>query len=211
MNHPPLLPHEIEPESFRRIEAAVGVHGLPAPQWAVVRRLIHASADVDLLSLVRFHPQAVAAGVAALRARRPVFTDTRMLLAGIASRLARLEVPAHCLLENPRVPALAREQGLTRSAAAVAAAAAQLPGSIVAIGNAPTALRRLLALLAEGMPPPALLIAMPVGFVDAAESKEAALSVNCPYITLVGPKGGSALAASAVNALAILATKETPL
>ncbi len=89
-------------------------------------------------------------------------------------------------------------------------AAPQLPGSIIAIGNAPTALRRLLALLAQGMAPPALIIGLPVGFVDAAESKEALLLESCPYITLVGPKGGSALAASALNALAILAEEEEP-
>lgn len=206
----PLLPQEIEQESFRRIEAAVGSHGLPAAPWAVVRRMIHASADLELLSLVRFHPQAVAAGVAALQARRPVFTDTRMLLAGISSRLTRLGIPAQCLLDDPLVPALARERGLTRSAAAVEQAAAKLPGSIIAIGNAPTALRRLLALLGAGMSPPALIIGLPVGFVDAAESKAALLLESCPYITLVGPKGGSALAASALNALTILAEGEQP-
>jgi precorrin-8X/cobalt-precorrin-8 methylmutase len=206
----PVLPQDIEPESFRRIEAAVGAHGLPAPQWAVVRRMIHASADVELKSLVRFHPQAIAAGVAALRQRRPVFTDTRMLLAGVASRLARLDIPAQCLLDNEGAAALAQERGITRSAAAMALAAAKLPGSLVAIGNAPTALRGLLALLAQGLAPPALIIGLPVGFVDAAESKEALLHVDVPYITLVGPKGGSALAASALNALAILAEEEAP-
>jgi precorrin-8X/cobalt-precorrin-8 methylmutase len=206
----PLLPQEIELESFRRIETAVGAHGLPAPEWVVVRRMIHASAEVELLNLVRFHPQAVAAGVAALRQHRPVFTDTRMLLAGVSSRLSRQGIPAQCLLDEPGVAALAKERGLTRSAAAVAQAKAKLPGSIVAIGNAPTALRRLLALLNQGMAPPALVLGMPVGFVDAAESKEALLSVTCPYITLVGPKGGSALAASALNALAILAEGEQP-
>jgi precorrin-8X/cobalt-precorrin-8 methylmutase len=206
----PLLPQEIEQESFRRIEAAVGDHGLPASQWAVVRRMIHASAEVELLSLVRFHPQAVAAGIAALKDRRPVFTDTRMLLSGIGSRLSRQGIPAQCLLDEPGVAVLAKERRLTRSAAAMELAAVKLPGSIVAIGNAPTALRRLLALLTQGMEPPALIIGMPVGFVDAAESKEALLAVSCPYITLVGPKGGSALAASALNALAILATEEQP-
>ena len=135
----PLLPQEIEQESFRRIEAAVGEHGLPAPQWAVVRRMIHASAEVELLSLVRFHPQAIAAGVAALRQRRPVFTDTRMLLGGISSRLHRQGIAAECLLDEPGIAALAKARGLTRSAAAVELAAAKLPGSIVAIGNAPTA------------------------------------------------------------------------
>jgi precorrin-8X/cobalt-precorrin-8 methylmutase len=206
----PLLPHEIEQESFRRIEATVGFHGLPEPQWAVVRRMIHASADVELLSLVRFHPQAVSAGVTALRGLQPVFTDTRMLLAGITNRLIRMGIPAQCLLDDPDVASLAQEYRLTRSAAAVEQAAAKLPGSILAIGNAPTALRRVLALMDRGMTPPALIIGMPVGFVDAAESKEALLSVSCPYITLVGPKGGSALAASALNALAILAEREQP-
>jgi precorrin-8X/cobalt-precorrin-8 methylmutase len=206
----PLLPHEIEQESFRRIEAAVGAPGLPPSQWAVVRRMIHASAEVELLSLVRFHPQAVAAGVAALRQSRPVYTDTRMLLAGIESRLHRRGIPVRCLLDEPGVAQLAKEQGLTRSAAAVEKAGPQLPGSIVAIGNAPTALRRLLALLERGLAAPALIIGMPVGFVDAAESKEALLSINTPYITLAGPKGGSALAASALNALVILAEEEEP-
>jgi precorrin-8X/cobalt-precorrin-8 methylmutase len=206
----PLLPQEIEQESFRRIEAAVGVHGLPATHWTVVRRMIHASAEVELLSLVRFHPLAVAAGVAAVQQRRPVFTDTRMLLAGINSRLSRQGIRARCLLDEPGVNELAKEQRLTRSAAAVEKAVAQLPGSIVAIGNAPTALRRLLALLDQGMPAPALIIGMPVGFVDAAESKEALLLLNTPYITLVGPKGGSALAASAFNALVILAEEGQP-
>ncbi len=203
-----LLPQEIEQESFRRIEAAVREHGLPPSQWAVVRRMIHAVADLELAGLVRFHPEALAAGVTALKQRRPVFTDTRMVLAGVSGRLQRLAVPVTCLLDNPGAAALARERGLTRSAAAVLQAAAHLPGSIVAIGNAPTALRQLLALLEEGMAPPALIIGLPVGFVDAAEAKEALSAVACPYITMVGPKGGSALAASALNALAILAEEE---
>lgn len=204
----PVLPQDIEQESFRRIEAAVGAHGLPEPQWAVVRRMIHASADVELAALVRFHPQALEAGVAALRQRRPVFTDTQMVLAGVRGRLARLNIPARCLLDQEGATALARERGITRSAAAMALAAPELPGSIVVIGNAPTALRGLLALLTQGMAPPALIIGLPVGFVDAAESKEALLLIDSPFITLVGPKGGSALAASALNALVILAAEE---
>ena len=210
MNWRALRPQEIETESFRRIEAQVGDPGLSPEQWAVVRRMIHASAEVELLSLGRFHPQAITAGVAALKERRPVFTDTRMLLAGISNRLSRQGIEARCLLDDPGVAALARERGLTRSAAAVEVAQAKLPGSILAIGNAPTALRRLLALLDQGMAPPALVIGMPVGFVDAAESKEALLAATCPYITVVGPKGGSALAASALNALAIMAAEEQP-
>lgn len=203
-----LLPEEIEQESFRRIEAAIGVPPLPPAAWAVLRRMIHATADLELAQLVRFHPNAINAGIAALRQRAPVFTDTRMLLAGISGRLRRLGVPVTCLLDQPAVADLARQKGLTRSAAAVELAAPQLPGSIVAIGNAPTALRRLLALLADGLEPPALILGLPVGFVDAAEAKAALMALDLPYISLVGPKGGSALAASALNALAILAQEE---
>lgn len=202
-----LLPQEIEQESFRRIDAALPDHGFPPSQWAIVRRMIHAVADLELATLIRFHPEAIAAGVAALQARRPVFTDTRMLLAGISRRLAQFGVTAACLLAEPQAAVVAQQRGLTRSAAAVWQAAPRLPGSIVAIGNAPTALRQLLALLQEGLEPPALIIGLPVGFVDAAEAKEALLGHPVPYITMVGPKGGSALAASAVNALAILATE----
>ncbi len=205
-----LTPQEIEQESFRIIEAAAGAHGLPPEHWAVVRRLIHACADLEILSLVRFHPRAVTAGLAALQQRRPVFTDTRMLLAGVQRRLERLRVPVQCLLDDPQAARLAKERGLTRSAAAVVQAAPRLPDSIIAIGNAPTALRALLALLEQGMKPPALIIGLPVGFVDAAESKAALLAVDCPHITLTGPKGGSALAASALNALAILAEEQAP-
>lgn len=200
-----LSPAEIERESFRRIEAAIGTPPVPPAEWAVLRRMIHATADLELARLVRFHPRAVAAGVAALRRRAPVFSDTRMLLAGVSSRLQRLGVPVTCLLELPGVAEIARQRGVTRSAAAMELAAPQLPGSIVAIGNAPTALRQLLALLAAGLTPPALIIGLPVGFVDAAEAKAALLPLDVPYISLVGPKGGSALAASALNALAILA------
>ena len=122
-------------ESFRRIEAVVDVDGLPAPEWSVVRRMIHASAEVELLSLRGFHPQAVAAGVAALRQRRPVFTDTRMLLAGVSSRLSRQGIAAQCLLDEPGVASLAREQGLTRLAVVVALAKAKLPAALWPLGT----------------------------------------------------------------------------
>jgi precorrin-8X/cobalt-precorrin-8 methylmutase len=206
----PRLPQEIEAESFRRIEALAGAHQFPPAAWAVVRRMIHTSADLDYLQLVRFHPEAVAAGLQALRRGRPVATDTRMLLAGISTgRLRRLGVEAVCLMADPEVAAQAARQGTTRAAAAMERALPRMAGGIVAIGNAPTALLRLLELLAAGAPPPALVVGLPVGFVNAAESKEALTRQNCPYITALGPKGGSAVAAAVVNALALLALEET--
>jgi precorrin-8X/cobalt-precorrin-8 methylmutase len=209
MTWQPRLPQEIEVESFRRIEALVGAHGFSPEDWFVVRRMVHTTADLEYLDNVRLHPRAVAAGVAALKAGRPVATDTRMLLAGISTgRLSRLGVEAFSILENPQVGPLAASQGTTRTAAGVDLALPRLAGGIMAIGNAPTALLRLLELLDGGAPPPALIIGVPVGFVNAAESKEALSHVDIPHITALGPKGGSAVAASVINALAILALKE---
>ncbi|MCL4503400.1 MAG: precorrin-8X methylmutase [Deltaproteobacteria bacterium] len=211
MTWQPRLPREIEAESFRRIEAAVGTHDLPPEVWQVVRRMIHTSADLDYLKTARVHPQAIAAGVAALRQGRPLVTDTRMLLAGISSgRLNRLGVKPICLMDDPEVAKSAARQGTTRAAAAMEAALPQLSGGIVAIGNAPTALLRLLELLSGGTPAPALIVGLPVGFVNAAESKELLSRQQFPFITALGPKGGSAVAAAVINALAIMALEEKP-
>jgi len=211
MDWRPRLPQEIEAESFRRIEARVGSHNLPPEVWFVVRRIIHTTADLDYLDTVRVHPRAITAGVEALRRGRPVGADTRMLLAGISTgRLARLGVEAFCLMADPEVAEEARRQGTTRAAVAMERALPHLAGGIVAIGNAPTALLRLLELLQDGAPAPALVVGIPVGFVNAAESKELLTKQNCPYITALGPKGGSALAASVINALAIMALEEVP-
>jgi len=209
MTWQPRLPGEIEAESFRRIEAQVGPHQFPPEIWSVVRRMIHTTADLEYLQNVRCHPQAVAAGVEALKNGRPVVTDTRMLLAGISTgRLGRLGVETFCMLDDPDAAREALRQGTTRSAAALELALPRAAGGIVAIGNAPTALLRLLELLAAGGPRPALIVGLPVGFVNAAESKEALTRQNCPYITAVGPKGGSPVAASVINALAIMALEE---
>lgn len=211
MTWQPRLPKDIETESFRRIEAQVGAHDLPPEVWQVVRRMIHTSADLDYLKTERVHPQAIAAGVAALRQGCPLVTDTRMLLAGIGSgRLGRLGVKPFCLMADPEVAKEAARQGTTRAAAAMEAALPLLSGGIVAIGNAPTALLRLLELLEAGAPPPALVVGLPVGFVNAAESKELLSHQPYPFITALGPKGGSAVAAAVINALAIMALEEIP-
>jgi len=209
MTWQPRLPQEIEAESFRRIDAQVGAHGFSPEVWPVVRRIIHTSGDLGYLQTVRAHPQAVAAGVAALRRGCGLATDTRMLLAGISTgRLGRLGVEPFCILDDHAVAPEAARQGTTRTAAGLELALPRLAGGIVAIGNAPTALLRLLELLAAGAPPPALVVGLPVGFVNAAESKEALAQQNCPYITALGSKGGSAVAAAVINALAVTALEE---
>ncbi|MCK9375082.1 MAG: precorrin-8X methylmutase [Syntrophobacterales bacterium] len=207
----PRLPSEIEVESFRRIEAQVGPHQLPPEVWFVVRRMIHTSADPEYLATARVHPQAIVAGVKALKRGAPIATDTRMLLAGISTgRLDRLGVAAFCLMDDPEVAAEAARRSTTRAAVAMEMSLPKLAGGIVAIGNAPTALLRLLELLDAGATPPALVVGVPVGFVNAAESKDALARRDYPFITALGPKGGSAVAASIINALAIMALEGMP-
>jgi len=211
MNWRPCRPQDIEMESFRRIEARVGGHGLPPREWAVVRRMIHTTGDFEYLATVRFHPRAVAAGLEALRQGRPLAADTRMLQAGISTgRLARLGVEVFCAMDDPEVAQEAARRGTTRAAVAMEQALPRVAGGIVAVGNAPTALLSLLRLLAAGAPPPALVVGVPVGFVNAAEAKEALTRQDCPFITALGPKGGSAVAASIINALAVMALAEQP-
>jgi precorrin-8X/cobalt-precorrin-8 methylmutase len=211
MTWQPRLPREIEAESFRRIEAQVGAHGFTPEIWPVVRRMIHTSGDTGYVETVRLHPRAVTAGIEALRRGCKVGTDTRMLLAGISTgRLGRLGAEPFCILDAPEVAQTAVREGTTRTAAGLELALPKLAGGIVAIGNAPTALLRLLELLAAGAPAPALVVGLPVGFVNAAESKEALGKQNCPYITALGPKGGSAVAAAVINALAVMALEEVP-
>ena len=211
MNWLPRLPQEIEEESFRRIEAQVKAHSLAPAEWSVVRRMIHTTGDFAYLDNARFHPRAIASGLEALYQGRPVLADTRMLQAGISTgRLARLGVEVICLMDDQEVAAEAARRGTTRATVAIERALLQNSGGIVAIGNAPTALIRLLDLLTAGASPPALIVGVPVGFVNAAESKDALTRQDCPFITSLGPKGGSAVAASIINALAVMALTEKP-
>jgi precorrin-8X/cobalt-precorrin-8 methylmutase len=201
-------PGEIEPRSLAIIDAEVPE---PRPfagdEWAVARRMVHTTADFDLLNHIRFHPGAVRAGREALLAGADIVTDTRMALAGIPSRrLTPLGCSARCLMDEARVAARARAEGVTRAWAAVDEVMDGGGADIFVIGNAPTALYRLLERVASGARPPRLVVGMPVGFVNAAESKDLLLAQDAvPYIAVAGRKGGSALAASVVNALLILA------
>jgi precorrin-8X/cobalt-precorrin-8 methylmutase len=201
-----MLPHEIEAESFRIIEAEAGPHGFSAETWQVLRRMIHTSADFDYLHTVRFHPQAISAAVAAIRSGRPIITDTHMAAAGIRKPDAeRFGVAVKCYIDDPAVRAAARSASTTRAAAAVEEATAEMPDGIYVIGNAPTALLRLVELVRLGQARPALIVGLPVGFVNAAESKAALMELNHPFITNEGRKGGSNVAAAVVNALLLLA------
>lgn len=201
-----MKPEQIEALSFSIIDSEAGAHGFPADQWRVVQRMIHTSADFDYLQSVRFHPRAIDAGVAAIRSGCTIVTDTQMARAGIRkAELARFGVSATCYIGDPRVRQQAAQGGSTRAHAAVDAAVGDMAGGIFVVGNAPTALLRLLELVRGGAARPALVVGLPVGFVNAAESKAALVQSDIPYITNVGRKGGSNVAASVVNALAKLA------
>lgn len=201
-----MKPNEIETESFRIIDREAGPHGFSLEQWQVVRRMIHTSADFDYMRSVRFHPDAIACGVAAIRAGRTIVTDTNMARTGIRKGdLKPFRAAVKCFMDDPAVHAAARRSGSTRAAAAVDAALSEMESGIYVVGNAPTALLRLIERLRSGSARPALIIGVPVGFVNAAESKSALLELDHPYITNEGRKGGSNVAAAVVNALLLLA------
>jgi precorrin-8X/cobalt-precorrin-8 methylmutase len=204
----PRTPDEILRESFRIIDAEVGPHSFGPAEWAIVRRMIHASGDLDLVRSVHFQGDSVAAGVAALRAGVPIVTDVRMVAAGIkAEALRELAVSVHCLIDNPEVARQAVDRGCTRAYCALEKATRTVGEAIYVIGNAPTALFALCDAIARNVARPRLILAMPVGFVDVTESKEAALALGLPTLVVHGRKGGSALAAAATNALLLLATE----
>ena len=204
MNH--LSPQDIEAESMRIIDREAGSHSFSEDEWTIVRRIIHATADFEVMKTIRFHPQAIAAGIAAMKQGNPVYTDTQMLKAAIGGKLQeQYGCSAVCLVADDEVQRVSKASGITRSAAAMQAAAATLQNGIVAIGNAPTALFEAVRLCREGAMSPALIIGMPVGFVGAAESKQALLESGLVSITMLGRKGGTPAAVATINALMQLA------
>ncbi|WP_134742319.1 precorrin-8X methylmutase [Nocardioides sp. 503] len=195
-------------ESFATIRREASFAGLPADAEKVAVRMVHGSGQVDLVRDLVVHPGLVGAARTALMMGAPILTDARMVAMGItASRLpAGNEV--RCFLTDERVPGLAAAWSTTRTAAAVSLWEPYLDGAVVVIGNAPTALFHLMEMLIEGAPRPAAVIGCPVGFIGAAESKEALVAladdhgIDVPYVTVRGRRGGSAMASSALNALA---------
>ena len=202
-----MKPEQIENLSFQIIDQEAGEHSFTADQWAVVRRMIHTSADFEYKEMIRFHPGAITAGIESIRAGKSIITDTNMARVGTRQRdLERFGVTVKCYMNDPGVMERARKNGTTRAKAAVDAAVSDTHDGIYVIGNAPTALLRLIELVENKQAHPALIIGLPVGFVNAAESKAALVEMNYPYISNVGRKGGSNVAASVVNAIAILAS-----
>jgi cobalt-factor III methyltransferase len=196
-------------ESFRIIEREIGKRGFAEDEWPVVRRMIHACGDPELAHLVCFRHNAVAAGVQALRQGTPLVTDVRMVAVGLNKpALESLHIGVHCFIDDPDVARRAAEEGRTRSACAMEKAMATVKQAIYVIGNAPTALLTLCDGIRRGAICPHLVIAAPVGFVAVEESKEQAFALDVPLIGVRGRKGGSAVAAAAMNALLLMATEE---
>jgi precorrin-8X/cobalt-precorrin-8 methylmutase len=193
---------EIYRRSFATIRAEADLSGLPADVAGVAVRMIHACGMTDLVDDLAFSPGVVAGARRALRAGAPVLCDATM----VASGVTRSRLPAGndvvCTLGAPGVPDLARRLGTTRSAAALDLWRDRLDGAVVAIGNAPTALFRLLELVVQGAGRPAAVLGIPVGFIGAAESKRALAGSGLAFLVVHGRRGGSAMAAAAVNAIA---------
>lgn len=208
MNAMNMSPEEIEAESFRIIDSEVGEHGWPDIEWQVVRRVIHTSADFEYARTMVFSEGAVERGIAALRSGCGIVTDTTMTYSGInTARLAPFGNKVNCHVGDPDVDDLSNRDGITHSVAAIRKALTVPDNRIFVIGNTPTVLLELLRLIDVGQAHPELIIALPAGFVGAEESKNllAAAEISVPFITNMGCKGGSNVAAAVLNALGILA------
>lgn len=196
-------PAEIYRKSFAAIRRETDLSSVDEDLKPLALRLVHACAMPDIIGDLVASSGAVGAGQSALENSAPILTDVEMVARGVIVKRLNMDNEVLCMLGNPEVPALAKSQNTTRSAAAVTLWPEKLEGAVVAIGNAPTALFRLLEGLAEGWPAPALIIGFPVGFIGAAESKDALIDSahGVPFVALRGRRGGSAMAAAAVNAL----------
>lgn len=198
-------------DSFATIRRETDLTGIPADAEKIAVRMVHGTGQTDLGDDLRVHPRLVGAARGALESGAPLLCDAHMVASGITRARLPRENDVVCTLSDPRVPELATQMGTTRSAAALALWGDRLGGAVVAIGNAPTALFHLLEMLLDGAPRPAAIVGCPVGFIGAAESKAALADfaadhgIDIPFVTVHGRRGGSAMTASAVNALAQVA------
>ncbi|MBF0526255.1 MAG: precorrin-8X methylmutase [Deltaproteobacteria bacterium] len=210
----PMTGEEIEARSFEIIDQSVPEHRFSPAEWVVVRRMLHTTADLGLMDEVKFSPDAVSAAITALRAGRPIFVDSNMIRAGISLARLRKVCPDYgpdsisCHVADQVVAEEARRHGMPRSIFAVREARARLDGAIAVFGNAPVALLELNRMIIEELIRPALVIAMPVGFVHVTESKDELMSLGIPYVAVSGRRGGSPLAVSVLHALCSLAVAE---
>ncbi|MEK5408823.1 precorrin-8X methylmutase [Paenibacillus sp. FSL W8-0439] len=201
-------PQEIEGKSFAMITEELGEHPFTAEQYPVVQRVIHASADFELGRSMVFHPKAIEAGIAAIRAGQPVVADVQMIQAGLSKdRIRQFGGDVHVYISDPDVMEEAKRLNTTRAIISMRKAIQAGEGGIYAIGNAPTALLELIRLVKEGAAKPGLVIGMPVGFVSAAESKDELRKMDIPFITNIGRKGGSTIVVAALNAISLMAVR----
>ncbi|AET57810.1 precorrin-8X methylmutase [Paenibacillus sp. NRS-1782] len=201
-------PQEIEGKSFEMITEELGEHPFTEAQYPVVQRVIHASADFELGRSMVFHPKAIEAGVAAIRAGQQVVADVQMIQAGLSKdRIRQFGGDVHVYISDPDVMEEAKRLNTTRAIISMRKAIQAGEGGIYAIGNAPTALLELIRLVKEGAAKPGLIIGMPVGFVSAAESKDELRKLDIPFITNIGRKGGSTIVVAALNAISLMAVR----
>jgi precorrin-8X/cobalt-precorrin-8 methylmutase len=189
-------------QSFATIRAEADLSRLPDDVAQVAVRMIHACGQVDLVGDIAFAPDVVLRAREALHAGAPVLCDAQMVASGITRRRLPKDNDVVCTLNDPQTPELARQLGTTRTAAALELWGDRLDGAVVAIGNAPTALFHLLEMVAAGAPRPAAVLGIPVGFVGAVESKQALAASDLDFLVVHGRRGGSAITAAAVNAIA---------
>ncbi len=203
---------EVERRSLETIDKEAGDHGFSEFEWPVVQRMIHASADFSIMKLLKFSGDPVKSGIEALKAGAPIVTDSNMMKAGISKYRLQKVNPLYekgnvfCKIADEEVAAMAKSMHLPRSIFNMRILKEKLDGGIVGIGNAPSALWEVCRLMKGENIKPALILAMPVGFVNVIESKEMIAEYDIPYILMQGRRGGTTFAVSAINALSILAS-----
>lgn len=201
-------PQAIERKSMDIIESLADLSKFTSQEKSIVKRIIHTTGDPQYSTQVKFHPEAIQLGLQALKRGASIFTDVKMVQAGINKKvLADLGGKVYCEIDAPEIREQAKKTGLTRALTAFRTWGEKLSGNIVAIGNAPTALFEVIRLFQEENIKPALVVGIPVGFVGAAESKDALMVSGLPYITIPGTKGGSTITVATLNALLYLVSE----